>query len=340
MSDHTPLHGVGRNNRPRPVVLVADPQTARRRHLVRGPLRHDVIEAASLNEIYPTAEEAVPDVLAMSADFLIEPEMEGVIRLADMLGTAVFLYAEQGTSPVRTPLRDRLRTVVMGPNDRIEDLLARNTERQATPSPKGDDSPLPDLVLIGASTGGIAAIETVLMAFPADCPPTLVVQNIRDGFVPGLVHRLYMRCRPRVVAATHSLPLHRGTIYFAADAERHLTVSGPGVPRCTLVADGPHQGHRPAVNPLFESALPWGDRVSAALLTGMGADGASGLGALRRVGAHTIAQDRATSIVWGMPGAAVAAGAAATVLPIDRIGPALLAGHGQASLTSSRGRAT
>jgi two-component system chemotaxis response regulator CheB len=72
----------------------------------------------------------------------------------------------------------------------------------------------------------------------------------------------------------------------------------------------------------------------------MGADGASGLGALRRVGAHTIAQDRATSIVWGMPGAAVAAGAAATVLPIDRIGPALLAGHGQASLTSSRGRAT
>jgi two-component system chemotaxis response regulator CheB len=339
MSDHNPIHGEGRTTRQRPVVLLADPQTARRRRLLRGPLRHDVIEAASLNEIYPTAEEVVPDVLAMSADFLIEPEMEGVIRLADMLGTTVFLYAEQGASPIRSILRDRLRTVPMGPNDRIHDLLARTTERQAVPEQMRDAAPLPDLVLIGASTGGIAAIETVLMAFPADCPPTLVVQHIRDGFVPGLVHRLNMRCRPRVVAAAHALPLHRGTIYFAADAERHLTVSGPAAPRCALVAKGPHQGHRPAVNPLFESALPWGDRVSAALLTGMGTDGATGLGALRQVGAHTIAQDRATSIIWGMPGAAVAAGAAATVLPIDRIGPALLAGHGHANLDSTRGRA-
>lgn len=339
MADHPHINRAGRTHTQRLVVLVADPQAARRRHLVRGPLHHEVIQAASLNEIYPLAEEAVPDVLIMSADFLIEPEMEGVLRLADMLGTLVFLYAEQGTIPIRTPLRDRLPTLSMASTDRIDDLLARSANRQAILSPQEGEAPLPDIVLIGASTGGIAAIETVLLAFPADCPPTLVVQHIRDGFVPGLVHRLNLRCRPRVVEAAQGIPLKRGTIYFAADAERHLTVSGPTAPRCALVSERPHQGHRPAVNPLFESALPWGDRVSAALLTGMGTDGASGLGALRRAGAHTIAQDQSTSVVWGMPGAAVAEGAADAVLPIDRIGPALLAGHGRAKTTSVRGRA-
>jgi two-component system chemotaxis response regulator CheB len=338
MSDQPQTNRAGSTHRQRLVLLVADPQTARRRRLVGGQLRHRVIQAASLNEIYPMAEETVPDVLAMSADFLIEPEIEGVIRLADMLGTTILLYAEQGTTPIRTAFRDRLRTIPLGPTDGIEDLLVRSADKQAVVAPPESEAALPDLVLIGASTGGIAAIETVLMAFPADCPPTLVVQHIRDGFVPGLVHRLNQRCRPRIVEAAHGLPLRRGTIYFAADAERHLTVSGPSAPRCTLLADDPHQGHRPAVNPLFESALSWGDRVSAALLTGMGSDGANGLGALRRVGAHTIAQDRSTSIVWGMPGAAVAAGAADAVLPIDRIGPALLAGHGRASLSSARGR--
>ena len=339
MSDYAPNIHSGRNSRQRLVILVADPSAARRRHLVRGPLRHDVLQAASLNEIYPTAEEAVPDILAMSAEFLAEPEVEGVIRLADMLGTTVFLFAEQGTAPIRSPLRDRLRLVVITPNDRIDDLLARHSDRQSTAAEIAAEIRLPDLVLIGASTGGIAALETVLMAFPADCPPTLVVQHIRDGFVPGLVHRLNMRCRPRVMEAQHAMPLHRGTIYFAADAERHLTVSGKATPRCTLLATAPCHGHRPAVDPLFDSALSWGDGVSAALLTGMGTDGASGLGSLRKAGAHTIAQDRATSIVWGMPGAAVAAGAAAAVLPLEKIGPALLAGHGPARVGSRLGRA-
>lgn len=327
MWDLVRTNRTGRPARQRPVVMVADPQAARRRALVKGVLHHEVIEAASLTEIYPTAEEAEPDVLAMSADFLAEPELEGVIRLADMIGATAFLYVDEGNAPLRSPFLSRLRLVSMRPRDRIDDLLSGLAGSPAGKALIQGEARLPDLVLIGASTGGIAAIETVLMSFPADCPPTLIVQHIRDGFVPGLVQRLNQRCRPRVVEAAHDLPLRRGTVCIASDANRHLTVSGPTSPRCVLVATAPCQGHRPAVDPLFDSALAWGDRVSAALLTGMGTDGAQGLAALRRAGAHTIAQDRGTSVVWGMPGAAVAAGATETVLPIDRIGPALLAGR-------------
>jgi two-component system chemotaxis response regulator CheB len=210
--------------------------------------------------------------------------------------------------------------------DGVDDLLARLADPRTHLDPGTADSRLPDMILIGASTGGIAAIETVLASFPADCPPTLVVQHIREGFVSGFVQRLNTRCRPRVVEATDGDRLCRGTVYLAADAERHLVVAGQTTPRCQLLAAAPRHGHRPAVDPLFESALPLARGVAAALLTGMGSDGAQGLGALRQAGAHTIAQDRETSIVWGMPRAAVERGAAAQVLPIDRIGAALLSG--------------
>ena len=339
MPDFTRIHRDIRTGRQRKVVILADPQAARRRHLARGNPRHDVLQAASLYEIYPMAEEAVPDILAMSADFMAEPEMEGVIRMAGVLGATLILYAEQGTAPLSNPLLGQVSLVSVRPQDGIDDLLSGRAPLTSGTVPGESRTMLPDLVLVGASTGGIAAIESVLLTFPADCPPTVVVQHIREGFVPGLVQRLNTRCRPRVVEATHGLPLRRGTVYFAADAERHLTVSGQTAPRCALLETGPCHGHRPAVDPLFESALAWGRRVSAALLTGMGADGAKGLAALRMAGAHTIAQDRATSIVWGMPGAAVAAGGAVAVLPIDKIGQSLLMGHAQPRSAASWGHA-
>lgn len=325
--------------RQRLVVLLADPKAVRRRQLLRGPLSHEVIEAASLTEAFPLAEDLAPSILALSADFLVEPEIEGLIRLAGLLEATVFLYADEGIAPGHSPLRQRPRCVPLRPSDGLDDLLLRLAGPPAPcDAPKGG-STLPELLLIGASTGGIAALETVLMAFPADCPPTLVVQHIREGFVSGLVQRLNLRCRPRVVEALDDQPLRRGTVYFAADAERHLTVAGRATPRSALRALPPCHGHRPAVDPLFESALPFASRLSAAILTGMGSDGARGMQALRRAGAHTIAQDRATSIIWGMPGAAVEAGAVEAVLPIEQIGPALLAGrHRAGSLLAGRTR--
>lgn len=308
-------------------VLVADAHAGRRMQLARRHGRHHVIEAASLAQVYPLAEEASPSVMVMSIDFLREPEFEGVVRLARLIGATLLLYSAVGQPMVNSPLRRGLPCVPLHPGDALSDLLERVADPACHLSSTSGEVGLPDLILIGASTGGISAIESVLASFPADCPPTIVVQHIREGFVAGFVQRLHSRCGPRVVIAADGETLCRGTVYIAADAERHLTVAGQGNPRCRLLPAPPRHGHRPAVDPLFESAVHRASGVAAALLTGMGSDGAAGLGALRRAGALTIAQDRATSIVWGMPRVAAESGAAKLVLPLDRIGPALLAGH-------------
>ena len=308
-------------------VLLADPQAIRRQALARRPGRHRVAEAASLHEAYLLAESLEPEVIALAADFLGQAEAEGILRLAQILGASAFAYADRARPPARTPLRDRLVCIAQTADDGLEDLLARLDDPRAVIGADQAEGGLPELILIGASTGGIAAIEEVLAAFPADCPPTLVVQHMRDGYIARLVQRLDQRCRPRVLEATEGLALQRGMIAFASDEQRHLTVAGRAMPRCALIDSAPCHGHRPAVDPLFQSATPFGPRVAAALLTGMGSDGAAGLGALHRAGAFTIAQDAATSTVWGMPRVAVESGAAEVVLPLPQIGAALLAGR-------------
>lgn len=323
----------------RRTVLVADPRNARRQKLAQRSGRPLALEAASLCEAFPLAEQAVPDVLALSVDFLVEPDFEGFLKLGEMLGSQMFLFSSDGNLPTRGQRYPQLPCLIMEPGDDITHLVARLADHCPPQTEDSTPTRAPDLILLGASTGGIAAIEAVLLAFPVDCPPTLVVQHMRDGFISGLAKRLNDCCRPKVMTAPEGGPLQRGTVYFAADANRHLTLAGRAAPRIALVDGPPRNGHRPAVDPLFESALPWAAGVSAALLTGMGNDGAAGLSALRAAGAHTIAQDQASSIVWGMPRAAVEAGAASEVLPLDRIGTALLSRRGARKAGFSRGLA-
>jgi len=308
-------------------VLVIDPDCSRRDHLLRSGTGHAAV-AASLCEAFPLAERMMPDLIAISADFLVEPEVEGLVRLAEVLGCRHFFYAEGATDPGGM----RGEIVRMQAGDRIEHLVLRAQGGGVSPAvPKADGKPA--LILIGASTGGVAAIEAVLRGFPVDCPPTVIVQHIREGFVQNLVRRLDACCRPQVIEADHGHRLRRGTVYFASDPNRHLIVTRRGLPRCALVEGPPRNGHRPSVDVLFESAVGWGGPVSAVVLTGMGADGAAGLAALHRCGAHTIAQDKGTSVIWGMPRVAAESGAAREVLPLDRIGGALL--HGGAVTRSA-----
>lgn len=322
------------DNRTGRQVLVVDPQCTRRQRLVRRSREFVLAEAASLCEAFPLAEQLSPQAIALSADFAVEPEVGGLLRLAEILGSRVFFYRGEGQPLKRLAVAQDLPCIPLQADDAIGDLLVRLADSRMHLRGSLAQDRLPDLVLIGASTGGITAIEAVLTAFPADCPPTLVVQHIRDGFVAGLVKRLDSRVRPRVTEAVDGDRLLRGTVYFAPDCGRHLAIAGHAQPRCTLVSAEPRHGHRPSVDVLFESAVHMGRAVSAALLTGMGADGAAGLGALRRAGAHTVAQDRASSVVWGMPRVAIESGAAAEVLPPDRIGPSLLIGQ-----TARQGRA-
>lgn len=181
------------------------------------------------------------------------------------------------------------------------------------------------IIALGASTGGTEAIKTVLRAFPADAPPTLVTQHIPAMFSGPFVERVNAACSIRVKQADDGEPALRGHAYFPP-GEHHLRLERSGARYlCRLDTTGPVNRHRPSVDVLFHSVARHATQnASAALLTGMGADGAEGLLEIRRAGGFTVAQDEATSVVWGMPGAAVARDAACRVEPLGAIARVLL----------------
>jgi len=192
------------------------------------------------------------------------------------------------------------------------------TSATAAPSSQGWKT-----VVIGSSTGGFEALLEVLSHFPADCPLTLIVQHIRGDFLPGLVDRLNRNCAASVGLAANGAALHRGEVRLAPGNETHLVLM-PSGQRCRLLKQDPVSGHRPSVDALFGSAAALGPHTVAALLTGMGRDGAAGMAKIKKAGGWTIAQDEKTCVVYGMPRAAVELGAVEQQLPIQRIGPAIL----------------
>ncbi|MBB3861832.1 two-component system chemotaxis response regulator CheB [Novosphingobium hassiacum] len=178
----------------------------------------------------------------------------------------------------------------------------------------------PALIAIGSSTGGVEALQTVLGSFPADCPPTVIVQHINARFAPAVARTLDQSCPPRILIAEPDMPLKPGHVYLAPGDDRHLSIGGSSTYRCKLRTGDPVSGHQPSVDVLFASvAEVVGARAVGILLTGMGADGAQGLLAMARSGAHTIAQDEATCTVFGMPRAAISLGAANVVAPLGSI---------------------
>lgn len=185
---------------------------------------------------------------------------------------------------------------------------------------RGSLTDRPALIAIGSSTGGVEALQTVLSGFPADCPPTLIVQHINARFAPAVARTLDQSCPPRIVLAEPDTPLKDGHVYLAPGDDRHLTVGGSTGFYCKLRSGAPVSGHLPSVDVLFASvAEVVGPRSVGILLTGMGADGAQGLLAMAQKGARTIAQDEATCTVFGMPRAAINLGAARIVAPLGAI---------------------
>jgi len=177
------------------------------------------------------------------------------------------------------------------------------------------------IVAIGSSTGGPSALEVVLRGLPRTFPvPIVVAQHIADGFVPGLVSWLSGVCQLKVKSAEDGEELVRGTTYFAPTGT-NVEVEGS---RLCFATPGAGQLYIPSADTLFDSvAVSHGPSAVGVILTGMGADGARGLKRMRDDGAATIAQDEATSTVWGMPRAAVELGAAESVVPLEEIGAAL-----------------
>jgi len=212
-------------------------------------------------------------------------------------------------------------------------LLARDygTPAQTGPMTK-PPLPVPErpggwagrVLLIGASTGGVDALERVLIRFPADCPPTVIIQHMPESFLVSFTTRLDAAMAPRVVLATEGMALKQGRIILAPGGPYHLHLQPGEVPTCRLVEGPARGGYRPSVDETFESAVFLGSRAGAALLTGMGRDGAEGLLRLRTAGALTWAQDEATSVVWGMPRAAWEGGAAQMLVPLGGIADKML----------------
>jgi two-component system chemotaxis response regulator CheB len=179
------------------------------------------------------------------------------------------------------------------------------------------------MVGIGASTGGPPVLQTILSSLPKDfAAPIVIVQHIARGFLPGMVEWLNQTTGLHVHIAAHSTLPMPGHAYIAPD-DFHLGVTTSG--RLLLARDEPENGLRPSVSWLFRSlAEQLGASSVGVLLTGMGKDGAAELKLMRDRGALTIAQDRESSVVHGMPGEAIELGAATYVLPADRIATALI----------------
>jgi two-component system chemotaxis response regulator CheB len=187
----------------------------------------------------------------------------------------------------------------------------------------------PSVVVIGVSTGGPAALDILLSAIPEGFRlPILIVQHMPELFTGPLADRLNQRCNLRVQEATEGAPVVPGVIYIARGNWHMEVVSAAGTgPTPTLhLHQGPLENHcRPAVDALFRSAAAlFGAGTLGVVLTGMGSDGLSACRVIRAKGGVVLAQDRATSAVWGMPGAVTLAGLAQRVLPLSAIAPEIL----------------
>ncbi len=199
-------------------------------------------------------------------------------------------------------------------------------QKAAVASALGAGRPRHHVIVIGASTGGVQALSHLLPMLPATAPGIVIVQHMPAGFTESFAKRLDAVCAIRVREAQNGDPVRPGTALIAPGGDRHMILRGQWPDLRVILQQGPPVCFStPSVDVLFRSAARQiGTHCAAALLTGMGRDGAEGMLDIRRAGGRTIAQDEESSVVWGMPGQAAHIGAAEQILPLKYIAAALL----------------
>lgn len=239
-----------------------------------------------------------------AVDFVTKPKID--------LEAGIRQYADELVAKIKSAARARVRAIDRGggPKPLVSRKLLRTTEK---------------IIAIGASTGGTEAIKDVLERMPADAPAILITQHIPAAFSGPFAARMDRSSSMRVCEARDGQQVVPGHAYIAP-GDWHLELARDGARYvCRLHQRAPENRHRPSVDVLFKSMAQYaGANAVAAILTGMGDDGARGLLAMREAGARTLVQDEASSVVWGMPGAAFKLGAAEQVLPLARMAEALL----------------
>ena len=246
--------------------------------------------------------------LALGAvDFVSKPKMD--------IARGMEEYAGEITDKIRGAAQARVRKTVAAAI-----ISERLTADAILPSVVGRFSSTEKLIIIGASTGGTEAIREVLTRLPADVPGILVTQHMPEAFTKSFADRLNSLCKISVKEAEHNERILPGHAYIAP-GHSHLLLRRSGANYMTELSQGPPVNrHRPSVDVLFRSAANVaGANALGIILTGMGKDGAQGMLEMRQAGSHTIAQDEASCVVFGMPKEAIAVGGACEVMPLQNI---------------------
>jgi two-component system chemotaxis response regulator CheB len=238
-----------------------------------------------------------------TAEFL----MESKLRICEAVKAAAQarLQKRPAARPITAVPPQKLSADVMLPPPGLGKAMARTTER---------------VICIGASTGGTESLRVVLEALPVASPGIVIVQHMPEKFTEAFARRLDGLCEVEVKEAADGDAVLRGRALIAP-GNHHMLLQRSGARYYVAVKDGPLVSrHRPSVDVLFRSAAhSVGANGVGIIMTGMGDDGAHGLLEMKQVGALTVAQDEATSVVFGMPKEAIALGAADKVLPLDRL---------------------
>lgn len=274
-----------------------------------------------------TGATATLDALTLGAsDYVTKPTQLGNVAeiteyLQDTLIPKIKALSQKNTE-------ERLAQSSLAPIASAQQIaVAQTAEAQVQfPPPMQRSRSTAEIVAIGVSTGGPNALATLLAGIPPDFPvPVVIVQHMPPMFTRLLAERLTAKCSLPVREAIMGSPLLPGTIWIAP-GDYHLRVKRLDAGVQLLLDQSPARNScRPSVDVLFESvAQAYGDRALAVILTGMGQDGLQGCRQIRDHSGQILAQDQASSVVWGMPGYVVNAGLADAVLPIDQILPEIL----------------
>ncbi|MDH3760629.1 MAG: chemotaxis response regulator protein-glutamate methylesterase [Gammaproteobacteria bacterium] len=272
-------------------------------------MRHHPLPVVMMSNLAQSGAQITLDALAAGAvDCISRPEIEISQELAVNAGDII----------------DRVKIAAKANLQPSQAVLSATGSSQTVDSAPAIDSEVA-IIAIGASTGGTEAIKDVICRLPADTPGILISQHIPGSFSKAFAERLNQSATISVCEARDGQPILPGHAYLAPGG-RHLRVKRNGKGFRCLIDDGPQVNrHKPSVDVLFKSvAETVGARAVGVLLTGMGDDGSESLGLMKAAGAFTIAQDEASSVVWGMPGEAVKRGHVSQVVPLRQIADKIL----------------
>jgi two-component system chemotaxis response regulator CheB len=329
-------------------LIVDDSATMRRliaQALSADPQIEVVGEAADPLQAREAIKALNPDVITLDVEM---PNMNGLdflerlMRLRPMPVVMVSTLTTRGAEATLAALElgaiDCVAKPASGTPHALEILpekvraaaQARVRPRCAGPSaahaaePESAFAPSDQVVAIGSSTGGVEALLALVERLPANCAPTVITQHMPATFTKSFAERLNRACAAEVREARDGDPLAPGKVFLAPGGDSHLEVDGMTHLRCRVVPGPPMSGHCPSVDRLFESVARTAKaRALGVILTGMGRDGARGLLSIREAGGHTLGQNEATCVVYGMPKAAFELGAVERQLPLEKIAPAI-----------------